>query len=132
MVKTTVLVFCCLLASIAGAQTSLKFCVETGKDGNCQGASSKFNIGKDGGTITFLIKNDNGLGTNKVLYKIFKLSDDGKEAYNNTLEQQVKENWNYAWEEAVFYDPGTYKVLVYDKTEDGPLICMGILKLFTQ
>ena len=132
MIKTLLTLFCCLYISSAGAQTDLKFCVETGKDGNCQSASSRFNISRAGGTITFLIKNDKGLGTNKVLYKIFKLSEDGKETYNNTIEQQVKENWNFAWEDAVFYDPGTYKILVYDKSETGPLICMGILKLFTQ
>jgi len=114
------------------AQTNLKFCVEAGKDGSCKNHSSEFSISKDGGTITFLLKNKEGLGTSKIIYKIFRLSDDGKETLDNAIEQDVQEKWNYAWEEAVFYDPGTYKVMVYDKSGDGSLISMGILKIFTQ
>jgi len=117
--------FCC-------AQTSLKFCAEIGTDGKCKSAASEFTIGKQGGTITFELKNTSGLGTSKVLYKIFHLTDDGQEVFNNTIEQDVQDKWNYAWEEAVFYDPGTYKVMVYDKTDQGELICMGIIKIFAQ
>ena len=113
-------------------QTNLKFCVEAGKDGNCKTKSSDFTISQAGGTITFMLKNEKGLGTTKLVYKIYKLTEDGKENFNNTIEQDVQDNWNYAWEEAVFYDPGTYKVLVYDKSDQGDLICMGILKIFTQ
>jgi hypothetical protein len=79
-----------------------------------------------------MLKNERGLGTTKVVYKIFRLGEDGSENFNNTIEQDVQQNWNYAWEEAVFYDPGTYKVMVYDQSDHGDLICMGILKIFTQ
>ena len=120
-----------ILWSAAGsAQTSLKFCQETDQDGKCKKQASEFTISKDGGTITFELKSHEPLGTTKVLYKIFKLSDNGKAAFNNTIEQNVQEQWNYAWEEAVFYDPGTYKVMVYDNTDN--LLCLGILKIFTQ
>jgi hypothetical protein len=112
------------------AQASLKFCVETDNNGRCKKQSSEFTISKDGGTITFELKNTAALGTNKVLYKIYKLSDDGKETFNTTIEQDVQEKWNFAWEEAVFYDPGTYKVMAYDKADN--LLCLSILKIFTQ
>ena len=125
--------FLFLLTALHGyTQTNLKFCVEVGKDGSCRHPASEFTISSAGGTITFMLKNEKGLGITKVLYKILRLSDDGKENFNNTIEQQVQKNWNYAWEEAVFYDPGTYKVLVYDNTDTGALICTGILKIFTQ
>ena len=121
------------LATLAGlAQTSLKFCVEAGKDGSCKNKSSDFTISSAGGTITFMLKNEKGLGTTRIIYKIFKLGDDGSENFNTNLEQDVQANWNYAWEEAVFYDPGTYKVMVYDKSDQGDLLCVGILKIFTQ
>ncbi len=123
---------CVFTISVGSAQTSLKFCVDVGKDGICKSKSSDFTIGSAGGTITFMLKNAKGLGTTKVAYKIFKLTEDGEENFNNTIEQEVHENWNYAWEEAVFYDPGTYKVMVYDKSDQGNLLCMGILKIFTQ
>ena len=125
-------IFCALVFLVSTAQTNLKFCVEAGKDGSCKSKSSDFTISSAGGTITFLLKNEKGLGTSKVAYKIFRLGEDGSENYNNTIEQEVHENWNYSWEEAVFYDPGTYKVMVYDKNDQGNLICMGILKIFTQ
>ena len=112
------------------AQTSLKFCDETGKDGKCKKQASEFTIGKDGGTITFELKSPSSLSTNKVHYKIFKLNENGTAVFNNTIEQDVQPKWNYAWEEAVFYDPGTYKVMVYDSADN--LLCLSILKIFTQ
>jgi hypothetical protein len=129
--KHTLLAFL-LLAVVVNcvAQTTLKFCVETGKDGTCKKQASEFTISKDGGTITFELKSHAPLETDKVRYKIFKLSEDGKEVFNNTIEQEIQGKWNYAWEEAVFYDPGTYKVMVYDKTDN--LLCLSILKIFTQ
>jgi hypothetical protein len=125
-------IFFVLIAFTGLAQTNLKFCVEAGKDGSCKSKSSDFTISSAGGTITFMLKNEKGLGTTKVVYKIYRLGEDGTENFNNTIEQYIHENWNYAWEEAVFYDPGTYKVMVYDKSDQGELICMGILKIFTQ
>lgn len=131
--KTTLLsVLCMLMACVGTAQTSLKFCVEAGKDGNCKSKSTDFTISSAGGTITFMLKNDKGLSVSKVAYKIYRLTEDGKENYNTTIEQDVQGNWNYAWEEAVFYDPGTYKVMVYKASGYPELICMGILKIFTQ
>jgi len=131
--KVTLLsLFAIFITGLLYGQTNLRFCREVNKDGTCKNPANEFSISAEGGTITFLLKNKEGLGTSKVLYKIFSLSDDGKETYNNTIEQDVQAGWNYAWEEAVFYDPGTYKVLVYDKSEDGTLISTGILKIFNQ
>ena len=113
-------------------QTRLSFCVEADKEGKCKKKGSDFTISPEGGTITFMLKNEKGLGTSQILYKIYKLSEDGKETFNTTIEQAIQEKWNYAWEEAVFYDPGTYKVMVYDKLKEGNLISVGILKIFTQ
>ena len=123
-------IFCLFIIHAGNAQTNLKFCVDVGKDGTCKTKSSDFTISSAGGTITFMLKNAKGLGTDKVVYKIYKLGEDGSENFNNTIEQDVQQNWNYAWEEAVFYDPGTYKVMVYDKTDN--LLCLSILKIFTQ
>ena len=131
--KRTISTFILICSVLIGlGQTNLNFCVEANKDGKCKNQGSEFTISKDGGTITFMLKNEQGLGTSQILYKIFKLNDDGKETFNATLEQAVQVKWNYAWEEAVFYDPGTYKVMVYDKLKDGNLISVGILKIFTQ
>ena len=132
MRRTSPVLILLLITGFCYSQTSLKFCLEAGKDGDCKTPASEFTISKQGGTITFVLKNKQGLGTNKVLYKIYHLTDNGQEVYNNTIEQAIQAKWNYAWEEAVFYDPGTYKVLVYNTTDQGDLLCVGILKIFTQ
>ena len=130
MIRPLLAVLLLNLSVACVAQTTLKFCVETDENGKCKKQATEFTISKDGGTITFELKSHVPLGTDKVHYKIFKLSDNGKAVFNNTLEQDVQQKWNYAWEEAVFYDPGTYKVMVYDKDEN--LLCLSILKIFTQ
>ena len=145
-------VFLCMLL-FSGAlalypQTTLSFCVEVAKDGFCQNKTNEFAISKNGGTIAFLLKNKKGLGATKVIFKIFKLTENGQEVYNTTLEDSTEKSWTYAWQEAVFYDPGSYKVKVYDVSSletavctkeelpaclgDQSLLCINILKLFVQ
>jgi len=113
-------------------QTTLKFCVEVGKEGTCKTQTSEFAIGKDGGTISFLLKSPSPLGFSNVDYKIYKLQDNGDEVYNSTITQKLDSAWTYAWEEAVFYDEGTYKVKVYPGGNSETLLCTNILKLFRQ
>ncbi|HWB62655.1 MAG TPA: hypothetical protein VG603_04020, partial [Chitinophagales bacterium] len=79
MTKFFTLLICIFLAAGIKAQATLKFCVEAGKDGQCQKQSSQFMITKKGGTISFLLKNDAGIGASKVLYKIYKLERNGTE-----------------------------------------------------
>lgn len=128
--------FAALILSVMGgnlaAQTTLKFCVEVGKEGSCKTQTSEFAIGKDGGTISFLLKSPGPLGVTNVDYKIYKLQDNGDEVYNSTITQKLDSAWTYAWEEAVFYDEGTYKVKVYDAANSENLLCTNILKLFRQ
>ena len=113
-------------------QTSLKFCVQVKEGGYCQNKSGEFVIGKDGGTITFQLRNERGIGATKVAYKIYKLEDNGTENYNTTLEQTTEKNWTYAWQDVVFYDEGSYKVIVYDTSGDESLLCSGFIKIFNQ
>ena len=112
------------------AQTILKFCVESDSTGACKTESQQFLISKDGGTISFLLKNDKGLGTNHIVYKLFKVDEDGKENYNSDLDQKVNPDWTFAWQDAVFPDPGTYIVKVYDIAGKESFICSKTVKLF--
>ncbi len=116
----------------AYAQTSLKFCVDVGKEGTCKTQTSEFTISKDGGTISFLLKGVKALGLTDVSYKIYKLEDNGQETFSSTITQKLDSAWTYAWEEAVFYDAGTYKVKVFDNTGEETFICSNILKIFRQ
>jgi flagellar hook assembly protein FlgD len=116
----------------ANAQTSLKFCVDIGKAGTCKTQTSEFKISKDGGTISFLLKSAVPLGVTDVNYKIYKLLDNGQEVYNSTINQKLDTAWTFAWEEAVFYDEGTYKVKVFDASGHETFLCSNILKIFMQ
>ncbi|MDB5281449.1 MAG: hypothetical protein JWO06_524 [Bacteroidota bacterium] len=119
-------------AVAASSQTSIKFCVEVEQQGKCQSQSSEFTIGKEGGTISFLLMNQRGIGATNVMYRIFKLEDNGTETYSSTVEQKIEKNWTYAWQDVVFYDEGTYKVKVFDTTQDESLLCSGFVKILTQ
>jgi hypothetical protein len=120
------------IASIVSAQTTLKFCRDVGNEGTCKTPASEFSVSKDGGTISFLLKDDKSLGLTKVIYKIYKLEDDGKETFASGIEQKLQKEWTYAWEEAVFYDEGTYKVKVFDTSNEETFICSNILKILRE
>ena len=118
-------------ATSSYSQTVLKFCIESDNQCTCKTESSQFLIGKDGGTISFLIKNEKGLGTSHVVYRIYKLDEDGKENYNSDLDQKgIKGQWTCAWEDAVFLDPGTYVVKVYDIAGKESFIGSNTVKIF--
>ena len=124
------IIFLVLCSAVSHSQTVLKFCGESDSVGTCKTESPQFLISKDGGTISFLLKNENGLGTNHVVYKIYKLDEDGKEIYNSDLDQKVSSAWTFAWEDAIFYDPGTYVVKVYDLAGKESFICKATVKIF--
>jgi hypothetical protein len=42
------------------------------------------------------------------------VNDKGKEEQLTSLSQTVEPTWNYAWNEMVFFDPGNYRVKVYN------------------
>ena len=124
------LVGACLAGMLSiSAQVSLKFCGEVQKDGNCTSESSKFFISKEGGTIAFLLRQNGGLNLTDVRYKIFKMDSVGNETYTTSIDQRVEKNWNFAWQDAVFYDPGNYEVKVYDAAEHEVLVCTSTVIL---
>ena len=132
MKKILAIVFILAFTFSGSAQTILSFCVEVEKNGICQNKSAEFTISKDGGTISFQLWNDHGIGARKVAYRIYKLEDNGTETYSGTIEQQTEKNWTYAWQDVVFYDEGTYKVKVFDTSGEESLLCSGFVTIFNQ
>ena len=132
MKKILVITLLLALARSALGQTSLSFCVEVQKDGKCQSKSAEFTISNEGGTISFQLWNNHGIGATKVAYRIYKLEDNGTETYSGTIEQQTEKNWTYAWQDVVFYDEGTYKVKVFDTSGEESLLCSSFVKIFNQ
>lgn len=114
----------------AFAQSTLKFCVEAAKGAVCLHPSTEFDISKEGGTISLFVQPEDSIGTTKVLYRIYFMDTYGNEKEINTITQATEPGWTYAWQDVVFYDPGTYKVNVYRTGTNETLLCSGLVKLF--
>ena len=132
MLRLLLVSLCVTITSALSAQVSLKFCGEVQKDGNCNTESSKFLISKEGGTIAFLLRQNGGLNLTDVRYKIFKVDSAGAETYTTSINQRVEKNWNFAWQDAVFYDAGNYEIKVFDAAEHEVLVCTNVVTLLVE
>ena len=97
---------------------SIYFCEDVDEDGYPENESTSFTIGSDGGWLKILVKLDDEVDCNEVKYVSYKLSRSGKEKYDNTIYQDVEENWVWFWKQVTFYDDGKYNVYVYDKYDN--------------
>jgi hypothetical protein len=94
------------------------FCEDVDEDGNPESESSSFTIGPDGGWLKVLVKMNDRIDCNEVKYIIYKVSKSGKENYDNTITQDVQDNWAWFWKQITFYQEGKYRVYVYDKYDN--------------
>lgn len=114
------------LSSI-NAQT-LYFCEGVDDDGYAIGSSSVFNIPSEGGYLYFLVRmGGKKVNHYEVLYDIYRVDSNGKETFENTVYQDVEPNWIWFWKKITFYNPGTYKVYVYD--EDWQFLTSGKVRI---
>jgi hypothetical protein len=104
-----------VIANTTYAQYSLTFCKEVSTEGLAQKPGSTFTTEQDGNTLKMLVKSDDKFTTYQVEYRIFYVDASGKESEVSKLPQMVEPNWDFAWKEVVFYDPGTYRIKVYDE-----------------
>ncbi len=94
------------------------FCEDVDEDGYPENESSSFTIGSGGGWLKVLVKLDDEVDCNEVKYVIYKISKSGKEKYENTIYQDVEDNWVWFWKQITFYDDGKYNIYVYDKHDN--------------
>lgn len=124
------LLFVALLFVFADASYSqnLYFCEGVDDDGYAVNSSSSFNIADDGGYLYFLIRmGSKSVNCKEVLYDIYRVEPGGKETFENTVYQDVKPSWAWFWKKITFYDPGIYKVYVYD--EDWKFLADGKVRI---
>lgn len=123
----------CFIAVQVNAQTRLQFCVQVDKDGNCINPSKEFGISADGGTLSFMVRNDKGLNDTLIRYKIYFLDDNGNEKLARTVNQPTKRDWTFAWQDVVFYDAGTYKVKAYSvRSKQEDFLYSEIVKVYVR
>jgi hypothetical protein len=108
-----ILVYLCFY-TISKAQTTFEVCVDADKDGNCITKSKEFVVDAGaGGTIAFIVKNEVGLGTTTIKFKIYRVNNYGVERFDSEVDTKVQKADIWAVQDVTFYDPGTYKVKVY-------------------
>ena len=81
---------------------ALFFCEDVDEDGYPKNESSSFTIGSEGGWLEVLVKLDDEVDCHKVKYVIYKVSRSGKEKYDNTITQDVEDNWVWFWQKIIF------------------------------
>jgi len=97
---------------------ALFFCEDVDEDGYPKNESSTFTIGSEGGWLKVLVKLDDEVDCDKIKYVIYRVSRSGKEKYDNTITQDVEDNWVWFWQKITFYDDGKYNVYAYDKYDN--------------
>ncbi|HWB62433.1 MAG TPA: hypothetical protein VG603_02905 [Chitinophagales bacterium] len=118
MKKFILILFFFAAIKISSAQLSLTFCEDVSNDGQASMASNSFMISKNGSALKVLLKSDSRLAMQDLTFKIFYINEFGKEEEITDLPQQVNPDWNYVWKEVVFFDPGNYRVKVYNSKGD--------------
>jgi hypothetical protein len=103
-----------LFIEVGSAQYSLTFCENVNNEGKALHPSNSFMISPNGSALKFLLKADEGFKTENMDFKIFYINDTGKEEEISKLPQKIQSDWNFTWKEVVFFDPGTYRIKVYD------------------
>lgn len=102
-------------ATVGFSQYSLTFCKEVSTEGKAEAASNSFTSEMNGNTVKMLVKSDDKFTTYQVEYRIFYVDAAGNETEISKLPQFVEPSWDFAWKQVVFYDPGTYRIKVFDE-----------------
>lgn len=97
------------------AQYSLTFCKEVSTEGKADKPTTTITTtGNESSPVKILVKGDDKLNFNEVEYRIYFVDETGKETEVSKLPQIIEPNWDFAWKKVTFYDPGTYRVKVYN------------------
>ena len=94
----------------------LSFCKEVDKEGLAIGKDTTFSIYYED-QICFYIVNPRTLNTTKLKYKVYRITNQ-IETLDFTVEQDIKEDWTWAWKGVYFDYSGTYNVVVYNAKDE--------------
>ncbi len=103
-----------LIGTSAYSQYTLVFCEDVTEEGKPVTVSNQFMVDRDGGALRILLRTDGKLNTDKLDFKIFFVGENGVEEEITKLSQATETDWNFVWKEIVMYDPGMYRVKVYN------------------
>ena len=88
---------------------SIYFCESVTSDGYARGESSVFNIGRDGGYLSVLVRLPYEVACRSIRFEIYRNGD-----YDNTIYLDTEKNWVWFYKEITFYKSGNFSVYAYD------------------
>jgi hypothetical protein len=112
--KSFLLVLGLFCTSFTKAQTTFEICASADTvTGDCITKADTFSI-KKGGSVTFIVRNEDGIGTTVIKYKIYKVNSAGIEKLDATIEQKIDKKDVWATQDVDFYETSNYHIKVYN------------------
>ncbi len=102
------------------------FCEAVDRSGYPKNVSKEFTIGNDGGFIKILIKMNKAVGSNNIIFDVYKM-ENNKELFDNTVQMEIKPALTWFYKEITFFNGGSYRIYVYD--ERNKLLGLGEVKI---
>jgi hypothetical protein len=94
------------------AQT-VSFCADIKENGEMIKPASTFAVTKKGGAIKMLVNLEHKVNADKIVYKVFKVSKQGDQTPEATIEDEVKPEWLWFYHDLFIRSAGNYMVYVY-------------------
>lgn len=113
--KKYLLITAMVLSGIAAhSQYSLVFCEDVTNEGKPVTVSNQFMVDRDGGALRMLARTDADFNTDKIEFRIYFVSENGVEEEVARMAQNIEPDWGFVWKEIIMYDPGMYRVKIYN------------------
>ncbi len=119
-----------ILASHLSYSQKLTFCESVDSSGNAKNASSSFVMSVKGGSVNILVTLPHGVNSDFITYDIFRLDEEKKEIFENSIKQQTLPEYTWLRKEITLRKSGIYNVYVYDDKDE--LLCVGKLAIRTE
>lgn len=87
------------------------------KNNTPQNVATTFNIGRNGGYVTFQVDNGKAMKTTELIVDIYMKPKGGSD-YSEFVETKyftIEEHWDKPYFQYTFYDAGEYKLAIYNK-----------------
>jgi hypothetical protein len=118
--------FLLLLIPIVTNAQEVIFCESVERSGMPVKESKEFSIGNNGGFVKILVKLKKEIGSENVVFDIYKIKD-SVEVFNNTIRMSTQPALTWFYKEITFFKEGDYRVYVYDDSDK--LLGVGEVKI---
>jgi hypothetical protein len=104
-----------LLLPLGSFAHKIVFCEKVSKDGTEVNPSSIFYIDPKGGYFNVLVKLDEGVNSDIVIYDLYLIDEKtGKEIFNSSIRMKVSPEISWFYKEITFFKKGKYHLYVYN------------------